>query len=128
MGLLGLAAAAIWYALYRDPSEVGLTDAEHRYRTASDAQETVQRVTFGEWRRLFRCRTTWGMVLGYFGVIYVNWLFNAWLPGYLEIGRHMSLRHTGFTAAIPYVFAVFGRRVRRVRRRRPDGPRPVFDR
>ena len=65
-------------------------------------------MTFAEWRRLFRCRTTWGMMGGYFGVIYVNWLFNAWLPGYLEMGRHMSIRHTGFVAAIPYVFAVCG--------------------
>jgi MFS family permease len=48
------------------------------------------------------------MILGYFGVIYVNWLFNAWLPGYLEMGRHMSIRHTGFVAAIPYIFAVAG--------------------
>ena len=108
MGLLGLAAGVIWYALYRDPSQVALTEAEHRYRTAGDAPEAARPVTFGEWRRLFRCRTTWGMVLGYFGVIYVNWLFNAWLPGYLELGRHMSLRHTGFMAAIPYVFAVLG--------------------
>ena len=108
MGLLGLAAAAIWFAFYRDPGQVDLTEAEHHYRTSGDMPETARLITFAEWRRLLRCRTTWGMVLGYFGVIYVNWLFNAWLPGYLEIGRHMTLRHTGFMAAIPYVFAVFG--------------------
>ena len=108
MGVLGLGAAVVWYALYRDPAQTALTAAENEYRTAGDAPEVVRPVTFGEWRRLFRCRTTWGMVLGFFGVIYVNWLFNAWLPGYLEIERHMSLRHTGFVAAIPYVFAVAG--------------------
>ena len=108
MGLAGLCAAAIWYAFYRDPSQVALTEAEHRYRTDGDAPEAARPISFAEWRRLFRCRTTWGMVLGFFGVIYVNWLFNAWLPGYLEIERHMSLRHTGLIAAIPYVFAVLG--------------------
>ena len=108
MGLLGIGAAIVWFALYRDPSQVALTADENRYRTAGDAREAPRPVTFGEWKRLFRCRTTWGMVLGYFGVIYVNWLFNAWLPGYLEMGRHMSLRHTGWVAAIPYAFAVSG--------------------
>ncbi len=108
MGLLGIGAAIIWYALYRDPSQMALTPAEDDYRTAGDVPEPSRPVTFGEWRNLFRCRTTWGMILGYFGVIYVNWLFNAWLPGYLEMGRHMSIRHTGFVAAIPYIFAVGG--------------------
>ena len=108
MGLLGIGAAITWYSLYRDPAQMALTPEEDHYRTAGDAPEALRPVTFGEWRRLFRCRTTWGMVLGYFGVIYVNWLFNAWLPAYLEMGRHMSLRHTGWVAAIPYVFAVFG--------------------
>ncbi len=108
MGLLGIGAAIVWYACYRDPAQVALTPEEDHHRTAGDAPESSRPVTFSEWRRLFRCRTTWGMVLGYFGVIYVNWLFNAWLPGYLEMGRHMSLRHTGWVAAIPYVFAVLG--------------------
>jgi transcription antitermination factor NusG len=36
------------------------------------------------------------------------WLFQAWLPGYLEIQRHMSIRTTGFVAAIPYAFGVVG--------------------
>jgi MFS family permease len=36
------------------------------------------------------------------------WLFQAWLPGYLEIQRHMSIRTTGFVAAIPYACGVVG--------------------
>ena len=108
MGVLGLCAAATWFAFYRDPRHVALTAEENAYRSSGDAQEDVRPVSFGEWRALFRCRTTWGMVAGYFGVIYINWLFNAWLPGYLEIGRHMSIAKTGWVAALPYVFAVTG--------------------
>jgi MFS family permease len=108
MGLLGLGAAVLWYALYRDPDQVALTPAENDYRTAGDAPGNPQPVSFTEWRALFRCRTTWGMIIGYFGVIYVNWLFNAWLPGYLEMERHMSIRMTGLVAAVPYAFAVAG--------------------
>ena len=108
MGALGIGVAVLWYAVYRDPAQMRLTPEEQTYRTAGDVPELARPVTFGEWRALFRSRTAWGMILGYFGVIYVNWLFNAWLPGYLEMDRHMSIRHTGLVAAIPYVFAVAG--------------------
>jgi len=108
MGVLGLGVAVLWYVVYRDPDEVALTEQENRYRSAGEASEKASPVTFAEWRGLFRFRTTWGMILGYFGVIYVNWLFNAWLPGYLEMGRHMSIATTGLVAAIPYFFAVAG--------------------
>jgi hypothetical protein len=32
-------------------------------------------------RRLFAFRTTWGLVLGFFGIVYRVWLFQSWLPG-----------------------------------------------
>ena len=108
MGILGFVVAAVWYLFYREPAQLDLTEDEHRYRGEGDQAGEVRQITFVEWRSLFRARTTWGILLGFFGVIYVNWLFNAWLPGYLEIERHMSVFHTGFAAAIPYIFAVLG--------------------
>ncbi len=108
MGALGLGVAVLWAALYRDPGEVSLSEAEHRYRTQGDPPDRVRQVTFRQWGRLFRSRTAWGLIGGYFGVIYQNWLLNAWMPGYLEIERHMSIAHTGVAAAIPYLFAVTG--------------------
>ena len=41
-------------------------------------------------------------------MIYVQWVFYAWMPGYLEIQRHMSVARTGIAAGIPYLFAVAG--------------------
>src|ERR1700733_11020077 len=108
MGIAGLAMAAVWYVFYRNPTEVPLTPDETAYRTHGDppGQRTV--VTFREWKQLFRFRTTWGMILGYFGCIYLTWIYTAWLPGYLEIERHMSVKFTGFAAAIPFAFGVVG--------------------
>ncbi|MBE7197267.1 MAG: MFS transporter [Parafilimonas terrae] len=108
MGLLGLAVALLWFALYRDPAQVDLTEAENRHRTEGDPPDRGRRITLAEWGGLFRHASTWGMLGGFFGVIYQNWLFNAWMPGYLEIERHMSIAHTGLAAAVPYVFAVAG--------------------
>ena len=108
MGVAGLFMAVVWFLRYRNPTEVALTPEETRYRTQGDPPGERTRVTWGEWKQLFRFRTTWGMILGYFGCIYLTWIYTAWLPGYLEIERHMSVKFTGLATAIPFVWGVVG--------------------
>lgn len=108
MGISGLVVAAAFYLLHRDPHQVALTPEERAYLTEGDEPGTDSRVTLREWNRLFQFRTTWGMIIGFFGTIYVTWLYNAWLPGYLEMQRHISISKTGWIAAIPYIFGVVG--------------------
>ena len=108
MGVAGLIVAAAWCLLYRNPDEVALTSGEIAYRTQGDPPGQRTKVTFREWRLLFRFRTTWGMVFGYFGCIYLTWIYTAWLPGYLEIERHMSVKYTGWAAAVPFACGVVG--------------------
>lgn len=108
MGLAGLGIAARWFAGYRDAREAGLTREETAFLTEGEEATIAERVTFKEWGSLFRFRTTWGLIIGFFGIVYVTWLFQAWLPGYLEIQRHMSIRATGLVASIPFFFGVVG--------------------
>ncbi len=108
MGIAGLLVAVLWYAVYRNPEQVALTAEENAYRTQGDPPGQRTRVTFAEWKQLFRFRTTWGMIGGYFGCIYLTWIYTAWLPGYLEIQRHMSVKGTGIYAAIPFAWGVVG--------------------
>jgi MFS family permease len=108
MGVAGLAVALAWYALYRDPTDTDLTAAESAYLTGDEPAGGRSRATLREWGALFSCRTTWGMILGFFGTVYLTWVYNAWLPGYLEMERHMSVARTGWAAAIPAVFGVVG--------------------
>ena len=108
MGIAGLAVAAVWFLLYRDPAEEHFTEDERRYLTDGEETRTYNQVRLSEWLGLFRFRTTWGLVLGFFGVVYINWLYLAWLPGYLELQRHMSIPKTGLIAAIPFAFGVAG--------------------
>ena len=108
MGVAGLVVAAVWYFVYRNPTEVALTPEENAYRTQGDPPGERTKVTLREWKLLFRFRTTWGMILGYFGCIYLTWIYTAWLPGYLEIERHMSVKFTGWAAAIPFAWGVVG--------------------
>jgi MFS family permease len=107
LGVVGLVLAVLWFALYRDPGEVDLT-TEERSQLGQEAATPVVKPSFADWRRLFAFRATWGLVLGYFGTIYILWLFGTWLPGYLEIQRGMDVRLTGWVAAIPFGFGVIG--------------------
>ena len=109
MGVAGVIVALLWYGIYREVNEAALSGTEAHYLTEGEEERTPdQRVNFSEWRRLFKYRMTWGLILGFFGIVYMVWLFQAWLPGYLEIQRHMSVRATGFVASIPYACGVVG--------------------
>jgi sugar phosphate permease len=108
MGVVGLLGAVVWVLIYRDPDAVGLSPEEHAYLEQDPTKGAPAKTTFAEWRSLFKYRTTWGMILGFFGSVYLNWVFLTWLPGYLEIERHMSTFGTGFAAAIPFFCGFIG--------------------
>ena len=108
MGAVGIAVSAIWYAVYREPREVDLTAEEKAYLSDGEVASTAERVTWADWKHLFAYRATWGMVFGFFGEVYMGWVYQAWLPGYLEIERHMSIPKTGWVAGIPFAFGVIG--------------------
>jgi sugar phosphate permease len=108
MGVVGVVVAAAWFLIYRDPAEEHFTDEERHYLTDGEPPRTYTPVRLSEWLGLFRFRTTWGLVLGFFGVVYMGWLYLAWLPGYLEMQRHMSIPKTGLVSAIPFAFGVVG--------------------
>lgn len=108
MGVAGLLLALTMVSAFRNPDEVALTADERAFLTEGDVSGVRTRVTWADWRRLFAFRTTWGMIVGYFGCIYVTWLYTAWLPGYLEIERHFTVGKTGWVGAIPFAFGVAG--------------------
>jgi sugar phosphate permease len=101
MGLVGIAVAVIWVVSYREPRSVLLDAEERAYLSEGDPPEVAEPITFAQWRHLFAFRSTWGLIIGCFGLGYCTWLYGTWLPGYLEIERHMSIRATGYVAP-PY--------------------------
>jgi MFS family permease len=72
MGIAGLIVAALWYLLYRNPDGVALTPQENAYRTQGDPPGQRTKVTFREWKLLFRFRTTLIMIYEYFSYIYLT--------------------------------------------------------
>lgn len=108
VGAAGVLLAILWWSVHRDPREVDLTPDEVRYLTEDDENATTRPPTFAEWRRLFRHKTTWGMIVGFFGNMYVLWLYTGWLPYYLEHERHMSVARVGVLGSIPFFFGCVG--------------------
>jgi MFS family permease len=107
-GGAGIVLSLIWYAVYREPREVNLTADEKAYLSEGETTSTADRVTWSDWKKLFGYRATWGMAFGFFGEVYMGWVYQSWLPGYLEIERHMSIPKTGWIAGIPFAFGVIG--------------------
>lgn len=90
-GALGIVWAAWWLAVYRAPR--------------GEAEEVRSEEAAGEirWVTLLRYRTTWGLMLGQAGYLYMFYVFATWLPGYLVLQRHMSLLKTGFVGMLPFL-------------------------
>ena len=106
LGVVGVVAALAWVLFYRDPDRYA-TPEDVAYIRSGDTAST-SKVTMKQWLRLFRCKTTWGMLAGNFGSGYLFWVYYAWLPGFLEIQHHISVAKTGLFASIPPLCGIVG--------------------
>ncbi len=107
-GAMGIVAAVVWVALYRDPVRAEMTDAERAYLEEGESAAPAPKTSFASWSALFRYRATWGMLLGFFGSVYLNWVYLTWLPGYLRTERQMDIAYAGIAASIPFLFGFAG--------------------
>jgi MFS family permease len=108
MGIIGIGASVLWFWLYRDPRKAALGSADTAYIEANKSRRSGAPITARQWRRLFRFRTTWAMMLGAFCSGYGIWMYVTWLPGYLEGEHHISIARTGYLASIPLFCSMFG--------------------
>ena len=106
-GLAGLAIAFVWLALYRSPADANIAPAELAIISADDSPH-IETIGFRQVLWLLKFPTGWGMFLGFFGVVYLYWLYATWLPGYLESQRHLSIARAGVISAIPLAAGFFG--------------------
>lgn len=107
-GAMGLVAAVVWVMLYRDPVRADMTAAEQAYLEVDEVAAAAPKANFASWLALFRYRVTWGMMLGFFGSVYLNWVYLTWLPGYLRTERHMDLAYAGLAASVPFMCGFAG--------------------
>ncbi|KVN42620.1 glucarate transporter [Burkholderia territorii] len=118
-GVAGIAWAAVWHAVYREPrafrginaAEIasirdggGLVDLEDRVAARSARTPSTWRdlgVVLGR-------RKLWGIYLGQFALNSTLWFFLTWFPTYLVKYRGMDFIKSGFLASLPFLAAFVG--------------------
>jgi MFS family permease len=106
MGGIGVVCALIWFALYRDPHKTELSEPDAAY--LRDNRAGMHPVAARQWGRLFRHKPMWGLMLAAFFGGYAVWMYQTWLPAYLEMQQHISIAKTGVLASIPLLCSILG--------------------
>ncbi len=109
-GALGLVWTFFWLRIYRPPAEHPTVTPEERAYIESDQPQTAGDTPAAtvRWRDLFRYRTIWGMMLGFFCLNFVIYFFSTWFPTYLIKARGFDLKQMGLFGMIPAIVAIFG--------------------
>lgn len=108
-GALGAFWIVLWFWLYRDPerhASVSREQVEALEAEASAGQTARDKPV--PWGSLFRYRTIWGMMIGFFCLNFVIYFFITWFPTYLEQARHFSLKQMGTMGMLPALISIPG--------------------
>jgi sugar phosphate permease len=106
MGVIGLFGAVVWFMLYRNPHSTILEPNDNDYLAENRAAVTP--VRGAQWAKLFSFRTSWAMIVLAFCAGYSIWMYQTWIPAYLEMQQHVSIAKTGILASIPLVAGIAG--------------------
>ena len=110
-GVLGFVWAVFWMWLYREPENHPAVSPEElaRLRAAQDRPKSVDAAEAQEqvpWLSLFRYRTVWGMMAGFFCLNFVIYFFITWFPTYLVKARGFSLAELGTLGSLPALASI----------------------
>lgn len=106
-GTLGVVWTAVWLLIYRDPERHRSVTAEMLAALRADRGTTeTDRQARIPWASLFRYRTIWGMMIGFFCLNFVIYFFITWFPTYLTQARGFSLAQLGTLGMLPALFAI----------------------
>jgi MFS family permease len=106
IGVLGLIWSVVWLTIYRDAEKhPGVTqDQLARLRAARGPNMTEGPKV--PWSSLFRYRTIWAMMLGFFCLNFVIYFFITWFPTYLMQARGFSLAQLGTLGLLPGLVSI----------------------
>jgi ACS family D-galactonate transporter-like MFS transporter len=105
-GALGLIWAVVWWRFYRHPKDhTWVSEQERAYIAAGQVPAKVGAPKV-PWRSLFKYRTVWGMMLGFFCLNFVMYFFITWFPTYLVQARGFKILKMGLYGSIPSLVGV----------------------
>jgi ACS family glucarate transporter-like MFS transporter len=101
-GAIGIIWVIICFAWFKNfPHEMkNISASEEKLIAASRRYKKDQHLI--SWKVIFKHRTIWALLLMYFCCQWANYFFIAWMPVYLQEGRHFSEQQTK-----PIIFTLF---------------------
>jgi MFS family permease len=91
-----------WFLIYRNKSKGDLTGETDVAPVPVAPKNKVS------WGSLFKYRTLWGMMLGFFCLNFVIYFFITWFPSYLVQAHGFSLKSLGTLGTIPALMSIPG--------------------
>jgi sugar phosphate permease len=111
-GIIGIVFIICFMKFYKNPEHSRKLSAREmayiKEDDRSNGQSSEQATPKVKWSSLFKYRSVWGMILGFFCTIWIWNIFLNFLPMYLVKVHHLSLKDLGIYAAIPWVGGIFG--------------------
>ncbi len=116
MGIIGLAGAALFWAVVQSPSRhKSVSRREYDYIEAGGALVNLDRpaaapqpICWGIVGQLLANRMLLGIYLAQYCITALTYFYATWFPFYLVKARHMTLAHAGFASAGPAIAGFVG--------------------
>lgn len=88
--VIGIVWVLVCFAWFRNfPYEMKRISEKEKLKIESDCRYKKEQQHIS-WKFIFRNRTVWALMLMYFTFQWANYFFVAWMPVYLQEGRHFS--------------------------------------
>ena len=105
-GTLGVVWVVVWLLLYREPDKHPKVSPEALAALRAEQTPPPPPGPRIAWTSLFRYRTVWGMMIGFFSLNFTIYFFITWFPTYLVKARGFSLAELGTLGLVPGLCAI----------------------
>ena len=108
-GFFATIVAIFWWIYYHDPSEEKRASKEELDYISGNSGEVADIAANKiKWKDLFKYKSTIGLLIGNFFLVYVSFMLLTWMPSFLIITYHLSILTTGFYATLPLAGGAIG--------------------
>jgi MFS transporter, ACS family, glucarate transporter len=106
IGVIGLVWVLVCYRWFRNnPSEMKNISPEERTLIENNRRFTNHRQPL-QWKKIFKIKTIWAMVISFFCSQWALYFFVAWMPVYLQEGRHFTENQMKFTTSFLFTVGI----------------------
>jgi ACS family glucarate transporter-like MFS transporter len=109
VGAIGFVWLVAWMIWYNIPEKATWLGEDERRTILNERDGGLKAPSIAQpagFLDLLRCRSQWGVTLTQSCIVYTQYLFLTWLPGYLQQTKGLTVMSAGLYTAVPYGLAV----------------------